>query len=58
MNRLLLKIEALNNTNERLTQQLLQYTLLEQEVLELKNLVKVNRKVTDGVDHLWLVKEA
>lgn len=51
------KLENLAQSNERYLQQGFQYAQIEKQILQLKKAMRMSRKLTETVDHLWQVKE-
>ena len=58
MNKLAEKLGHLAGLNEQHMQVVHRNSYLEQELIEMKRIVRHNRHVNDGADHLWSVKEA
>lgn len=58
MSELIRKIDGMAELNERYLLQSSQMSVLEKEVLELRYGLRRMKGISDGVDHLWQVKES
>jgi uncharacterized coiled-coil DUF342 family protein len=56
LNVIVKKMEMLSEANEQFMAQNTQYIEIEREIQELRRVIKTNKTLTDGVDHLWRVK--
>ena len=56
--RLVARIEGLSQANARFAEQSARHAQIESEVVLLRQHLRTNRQLTEGVDHLWQIKEA
>ena len=58
MSGLVERMESLANISDKHQQIISRNASMEQELAELKRLLRANRQINEGVDHLWRLKEA
>jgi hypothetical protein len=58
MTELIRKIDAMAELNERFVLQSTHVSTLEREALELRYSLRRMKGISDGIDHLWQIKEA